>query len=83
MLLQIKRGCINHANLINGMNFFDLSIDKQREIIDILIKEYSSLEGVFEVLAERVINDEEYSGNCEQCGDYYYGYKLEIEQNEK
>lgn len=77
-------GCMNFSTTIDGVELVDMDIDKLKKYIQNiipLVDDVGILQDVFCRVLESRGNIDKY-GVCEECGDSYYNYSLELEVNE-
>lgn len=80
MKIEYNEGCVSHGLLeVDGRNFYDLSSDEQKRIALHLIQNASE-DTIYDLLRNICENqgEEVNSGHCDQCGDYYCTYLLEV-----
>ena len=79
MIIAKQEGCTAGGIIqIDGVDYFDVEIDKLRNIVNELTHKYPNQ--INEMINAILESEGEYEdlGQCDQCGDYYYKYSLEI-----
>lgn len=77
-------GCMSFSTTIDGTELVDMDIDKLKKYIQYiipLVDDVAILQNVFCRVLESRGNTDGY-GICEECGDAYYKYSLDLEVNE-
>ena len=80
MTLETINGCICDSITIDGVETIDLSIDKVKDTIKLIIDKETDL-GVLQSILIDLIESKGYYedlGTCEECGDFITKYTLKI-----
>lgn len=82
MLLEIKKSCYYTAMLVDGIELIELSENKQKEILEVLLKKFSNRR-LFEIFLNN-LGETKFGDNiCYQCGHRYEYTKLETNNLEE
>lgn len=80
MTLETVNGCICDSITIDGVETIDLSIDKVKDTIKLIIDKETDLGVLQSILIDFIESKGNYEdlGTCEECGDTIYKYTLKI-----
>ena len=80
MILETVNGCICDSITIDGVETIDLSIDKVKDTIKLIIDKETDLGVLQSILIDLIESKGDYEdlGTCEECGDTIYKYTLKI-----
>ena len=80
MTLETVNGCICDSITIDGVETIDLSIDKVKDTIKLIIDKETDLGVLQSILIDLIESKGDYEdlGTCEECRDFITKYTLKI-----
>lgn len=80
MILETVNGCICDSITIDGIETVELSMDKVKNAIKLIIDKETDLGVLQSILIDLIESKGDYEdlGTCEECGDFITKYTLKI-----